>query len=122
MEAVTQQELGERIADARRSKGWTQGQLAERVGLTQTAVSRIETGTRAVGSLELAELAELLGVSVLDLLRAGQRPILAIAARLADPRRARSTAPRPSRGSTTTIGSSSPARAHWSAWQSVAAV
>jgi Zn-dependent peptidase ImmA (M78 family)/transcriptional regulator with XRE-family HTH domain len=82
MEAVTQQELGKRIADARRSKGWTQGQLAERVGLVQTAVSRIETGTRAVGSLELAELAEVLGVSVLDLLRAGQRPMLAIAARL----------------------------------------
>ena len=55
MEAVTQQELGQRIADARRSKGWTQGQLAERIGLTQTAVSRIETGTRAVGSLELAD-------------------------------------------------------------------
>jgi Zn-dependent peptidase ImmA (M78 family)/transcriptional regulator with XRE-family HTH domain len=82
MEAVTQQELGQRIAGARRGKGWTQGQLAERVGLTQTAVSRIETGTRAVGSLELAELAEALGVSVLDLLRAGQRPMLAIAARL----------------------------------------
>jgi ribosome-binding protein aMBF1 (putative translation factor) len=47
MEAVTQHELGQRIADARRGKGWTQGQLAERVGLTQTAVSRIETGTRA---------------------------------------------------------------------------
>jgi Zn-dependent peptidase ImmA (M78 family)/transcriptional regulator with XRE-family HTH domain len=82
MEAVTQHELGQRIADARRGKGWTQGQLAERVGLTQTAVSRIETGTRAVASLELAELAEVLGVSVLDLLRAGQRPMLAIAARL----------------------------------------
>jgi Zn-dependent peptidase ImmA (M78 family)/transcriptional regulator with XRE-family HTH domain len=82
MEAVTQQELGQRLADARRGKGWTQGQLAERVDLTQTAVSRIETGTRAVGSLELAELAEALGVSVLDLLRAGQRPMLAVAARL----------------------------------------
>jgi Zn-dependent peptidase ImmA (M78 family)/transcriptional regulator with XRE-family HTH domain len=82
MKAVTQQELGQRIADARRGKGWTQGQLAERVGLTQTAVSRIETGTRAVASLELAEMAEVLGVSVLDLLRAGQRPMLAIAARL----------------------------------------
>jgi transcriptional regulator with XRE-family HTH domain len=82
LKAVTQQELGQRIADARRSKGWTQGQLAERVGLTQTAVSRIETGARAVASLELAELAEVLGVSVLDLLRAGQRPTLAIAARL----------------------------------------
>jgi Zn-dependent peptidase ImmA (M78 family)/transcriptional regulator with XRE-family HTH domain len=79
MEAVTQQELGRRIADARRGLGWTQGALAERVGLTQTVVSRIETGSRAVGSLELAEV---LGVSVLDLLRRRQQPMLAIAARL----------------------------------------
>jgi Zn-dependent peptidase ImmA (M78 family)/transcriptional regulator with XRE-family HTH domain len=82
MEAVTQEELGRRIADARRGHGLTQGELAERVGLTQTVVSRIETGSRAVGSLELAELAEALGVSVLDLLRPGERPLLAIAARL----------------------------------------
>lgn len=82
MQAVTQQELGRRIAEARRALGWTQGQLAERAGLTQTAVSRIETGSRAVGSLELAGLAELLGVSVIDLLRAGPGPMLAIAARL----------------------------------------
>ncbi|HET9006681.1 MAG TPA: XRE family transcriptional regulator [Actinomycetes bacterium] len=82
MKAVSQHELGERVADARRGKGWTQGQLAARVGLTQASVSRIETGVRAVSSLELAELAEVLGVSVLDLLRTGQRPMLAIAARL----------------------------------------
>lgn len=82
MKAVSQHELGERVADARRRKGWTQGELAARVGLTQTSVSRIETGVRAVSSLELAELAEVLGVSVLDLLRGGQRPMLAIAARL----------------------------------------
>ncbi|HEU4398315.1 MAG TPA: XRE family transcriptional regulator [Actinomycetota bacterium] len=82
MKAVSQHELGERVADARRRKGWTQGELAARVGLTQTSVSRIETGVRTVSSLELAELAEVLGVSVLDLLRAGQRPMLAIAARL----------------------------------------
>ena len=82
MKAVDQHELGRRIADARRGRGWTQGELAARVGLTQTAVSRIETGARAVSSLELAELAEELGASVLDLLRAGRRPMLAIAARL----------------------------------------
>jgi Zn-dependent peptidase ImmA (M78 family)/transcriptional regulator with XRE-family HTH domain len=82
MQAVTQGELGRRVADARQGRGWTQGELAGRVGLTQTAVSRIETGARAVSSVELAELAEALDVSVLDLLRAGRRPILAIAARL----------------------------------------
>ena len=82
MQAVTQSELGRRVADARQGRGWTQGELAGRVGLTQTAVSRIETGARAVSSLELAELAEALDVSVLDLLRAGRQPILTIAARL----------------------------------------
>ena len=82
MNAVTQRELGQRIADARRAKRWTQSELAGRVGLDQAAVSRIETGARTVSSLELAELAEALDVSVLDLLRAGQRPMLAIAARL----------------------------------------
>jgi len=82
MKAVSQHELGERVADARRRKGWTQGELAARVGLSQTSVSRIETGVRTVSSLELAELAEVLSVSLLDLLRAGQRPMLAIAARL----------------------------------------
>src|SRR5918993_751937 len=82
MEAVTQQELGQRIPGPRRDRGWTQTELGAWFGLTQTAVSRIETGARAVGSLELAELAEALGVSVLDLLRAGPRPMLAIAARL----------------------------------------
>ena len=82
MQAVTQDELGRRVADARQGRGWTQGELARRVGLTQTSVSRIETGARAVSSVELAELAEALDVSVLDLLRAGRRPILAIAARL----------------------------------------
>jgi Zn-dependent peptidase ImmA (M78 family)/transcriptional regulator with XRE-family HTH domain len=82
MNAVTQRELGQRIADARRGRGWTQEELAERVGLTQTVMSRIETGARAVASLELAELAEVLDVSVLDLLRAGKRPMLVIAARL----------------------------------------
>jgi DNA-binding XRE family transcriptional regulator len=44
MHAVTQQELGQRIADARRARRWTQGELAGRVGLDQTAMSRIERG------------------------------------------------------------------------------
>jgi Zn-dependent peptidase ImmA (M78 family) len=42
--------------------------LAESLGLTQSAISRIESGERSIDSLELAQLAKSLGVSVLDLL------------------------------------------------------
>jgi transcriptional regulator with XRE-family HTH domain len=52
----------------------SQGDLAERVGLTQSAISRIESGERSVESLELAKLAKALDVSVLDLLE--ERPLM----------------------------------------------
>jgi Zn-dependent peptidase ImmA (M78 family)/transcriptional regulator with XRE-family HTH domain len=79
---LTQTFLGERIAQARERAGLSQGSLAELVGLTQSAISRIEAGERSVESLELASLAKELDVSVLDLLEA--RPLaqeLRIAAR-----------------------------------------
>lgn len=66
--AITQSELGKRIASARSRRRLSQSELAEAVGLTQSAVSRIESGERAVDSLELAALAKHLGVSILDLL------------------------------------------------------
>ncbi|MCK4515567.1 MAG: helix-turn-helix transcriptional regulator [Spirochaetaceae bacterium] len=37
-------ELGERIAQARQQAGLTQKQLAERVGTSQPAIARLETG------------------------------------------------------------------------------
>ena len=70
---VTREELGKRIAAARERAGLTQAELAREVELTQSAVSRIESGERSVDSLELAAIAERLGVSVLDLL--DDRPV-----------------------------------------------
>lgn len=70
---ITQRELGRRIARARERRGLTQAQLAEQVGLAQSAISRIESGVRSVDSIELAAIAERLGVSVLDLLE--ERPV-----------------------------------------------
>lgn len=71
---LTQAFLGERILRAREKAGLSQGDLAERIGLTQSAISRIESGERSVESLELAKLAKALSVSVLDLLE--ERPLM----------------------------------------------
>jgi Zn-dependent peptidase ImmA (M78 family)/transcriptional regulator with XRE-family HTH domain len=83
--ALTQEQLGARIGRARERLGLSQAELAERVDLSQSAVSRIESGGRGVDSLELAAIADALDVSVLDLLEA--EPLaeeLRVAARLED--------------------------------------
>lgn len=51
------QELGSRLAEARRASGLTQADLAREVGLERTAVTKIENGTRGVDSLELSRIA-----------------------------------------------------------------
>lgn len=71
---LTQAFLGERILRARERVGLSQGGLAELVGLTQSAISRVESGERSVESLELARIAKALEISVLDLLE--ERPFM----------------------------------------------
>jgi Zn-dependent peptidase ImmA (M78 family)/DNA-binding XRE family transcriptional regulator len=71
---LTQTFLAERIARARERARLSQETLAELVGLTQSAISRIEAGERSIESLELARLAKALHISVLDLLEA--RPLM----------------------------------------------
>ena len=81
--ALTQEQLGDRIGRARERAGLSQAELGVRVELTQSALSRIESGERGVDSLELAAIAEALDVSVLDLLES--EPVaeeLRVAARL----------------------------------------
>jgi len=81
--ALTQEQLGARIGRARERAGLSQADLGARVELTQSAISRIESGERGVDSLELAAIADALDVSVLDLLES--EPVaeeLRVAARL----------------------------------------
>jgi Zn-dependent peptidase ImmA (M78 family)/DNA-binding XRE family transcriptional regulator len=81
--ALTQERLGARIGRARERAGLSQAELGTRVELTQSAISRIESGERGVDSLELAAIADALDVSVLDLLES--EPVaeeLRVAARL----------------------------------------
>lgn len=78
---VTAQQLAQRISAAREVAKLSQSELADRVGLTQSAISRIESADRAVGSLELARIAEAVGGSVADLLSDTPSDDLLVAAR-----------------------------------------
>ena len=55
--------LGKRITALMQEKGINQTELAEMVGLTQPAVSRIVTGERILSAPELAALSSVFGVS-----------------------------------------------------------
>lgn len=64
--------IGERIRQARKSKGLSQTDLAQRIGVTQPAIANWESGIHDPRRLTLAKLAEALEAS-LDWLAAGDR-------------------------------------------------
>ncbi len=51
------EELGQRIAAARREAGLTQAECAKLAGLHRSALAKIETGSRGVGATELVSIA-----------------------------------------------------------------
>jgi Zn-dependent peptidase ImmA (M78 family)/DNA-binding XRE family transcriptional regulator len=53
-------EVGARVTEARKARGYSQDDLAGELGLDRTAITKIETGRRQVNSLELVRLAEAL--------------------------------------------------------------
>jgi transcriptional regulator with XRE-family HTH domain len=59
--------LGKRIRDLRRARGLTAAQLAERLGVSEFAVSRWECGHTAPRMRRIAALAKALGVSLPEL-------------------------------------------------------
>jgi len=62
------QVLGERIAALRQQRGLTQAALADQLGIGQQALATYENATRRVPSSMLLPLANLLGVSLEELL------------------------------------------------------
>ena len=60
--------LGQNIATSRHAMGWTQQELAEKVGIESVTVSRIETGGSIPSLARLAAVADALKVSIGDLL------------------------------------------------------
>lgn len=60
--------LNEKIRKVRREKDISQAYLAQKIGLSQTQLSKIEKGIRKVDALELKKIADALKVNVNDLL------------------------------------------------------
>lgn len=64
------EELGTNIRSLRELKGWTQTEVADKIQVTQSAISQIENGKRSNLTLKnLARLAEVLGVEMNHLLK-----------------------------------------------------
>ena len=66
--------LAARLREAREARGWTQQQVADRLGMARTTIVAIEKGERRLKPQELIELASLLGRSVSELLQRGAPP------------------------------------------------
>lgn len=62
-------QLGERIRELRRAKGWRQIDLAQHSGVHEVHLSDLERGTREAGIRTIKKIADALGVRVADLTR-----------------------------------------------------
>ena len=65
--------LGARIAVLRKGAGWSQTELASRLGVSPSAVGMYEQGRREPSAQTLLQIAQVLGVSV-DYLISGRVP------------------------------------------------
>lgn len=67
---MKEQSLGQMIASLRKERGMTQLELAEKMGVTDKAVSKWERNLSCPDIYSLPRLAELFGISVDELVRA----------------------------------------------------
>ncbi|GIF17563.1 Zn-dependent peptidase ImmA (M78 family)/transcriptional regulator with XRE-family HTH domain [Actinoplanes tereljensis] len=74
--------VGARIAELRAARGLTGTELGEALGLTKSQVSKIENGTRKLDVGELAVIADVLQVTLAEVLGMHRKGPLALAARV----------------------------------------
>lgn len=65
---ISLSEIGQRIAALRKTKGWSQEDLARSIGLSRSSLAQIELGNRSLDALELHTLSMTLGFSMDDFL------------------------------------------------------
>jgi len=67
--ATLQRDVGRRVAEERKSRSLTQEQLAVQLGVGAKYIARIERGTENLGLQSLADIANVLGIRQIELLR-----------------------------------------------------
>ena len=72
---MVNQSMGEIISTLRKEKGMTQKDIADKLGITDKAVSKWERDVAFPDTATIPKLAEILGVSVEDLLQAKAAPV-----------------------------------------------
>jgi Zn-dependent peptidase ImmA (M78 family)/DNA-binding XRE family transcriptional regulator len=81
------QEIGRRVADARRAAGVSQVTLAHTIGLEHSAISKMESGQRRIDTIEIAKIARALGRSIEWFLSAPRPAIVSRRSGRDEPRR-----------------------------------
>jgi len=59
--------VGQNIRISRLQKGWSQGELGRRIGVTFQQVQKYEKGANRVGASRLSQIAGVLGISIVAL-------------------------------------------------------
>jgi len=70
MKMVTQKELGARFGALRKTAGYSQAQVSEKIGVSNETLSRLERGVQWTDFDVFVALAELYGVEFADLMAA----------------------------------------------------
>lgn len=68
MKTITQKELGGRLSELRKSKGYSQDELAKLLGISRPSLTQIELGNRNLSVIELKKIVDNLSISMDKLL------------------------------------------------------
>jgi transcriptional regulator with XRE-family HTH domain len=68
MKTFNQKELGKRISTLRKSKGYSQDELAKLINISRPSLTQIELGNRNLSVIDLRNIAEILSVSIDNIL------------------------------------------------------
>ena len=66
--------LAEKITEERKKNGWSQEEMADKLGVSRQAVSKWESGASDPSTSNLLALARLFGISPEELLKSVQEP------------------------------------------------